>query len=101
MDWNGNSARVTCGAIKGCFGIYEGIIMVDRYDNIWAAILDYDNGIINYLTNTNQIDLVPRTIDNWANKVSCLHSCKIQYVDKNDNKTLIKVTSKQFWLVSY
>jgi len=61
-------AKAYLGGIRGLFTICEGIIMYDKENNFWAAIIGENSDTINYYTNTSLTNKLPKTIEKWRER---------------------------------
>ncbi len=66
-DLDSLNASVHSAGVRGLFTYMENIIMIDKDNNIWAAVLDNDK--VYYFTNDSRYKTtLPKTIDKWREK---------------------------------
>jgi hypothetical protein len=63
-DLDSLNATVVSSGVGGLFTFMEHIIMIDKSNNIWAAVID-DNKVYYYTNREDYKNTLPKTIDQW------------------------------------
>jgi hypothetical protein len=65
-DIDSLNCQVKSSGVRGLFTIMENIIMVDKSNNIWTAVINTADEKVYYFTNTQRFkDKLPKTIEKW------------------------------------